>query len=123
MRFFLDTNIWSYIANEDAGNELAMRARAAGVEIVVSPAVVDEVQEMSEPVGRRRLIQLLTKKDWKRLMPEVFSECAEIKAEIMRLRPEWAIAEPKMAEFNRLRYDWVRRNGGFWDRAPGDRVR
>ncbi|AWM92341.1 hypothetical protein DJ564_16710 [Pseudomonas sp. 31-12] len=117
MRFFLDTNIWSYIANEDAGNELAMRARAAGVEIVVSPAVVDEVQEMSEPVGRRRLIQLLTKKDWKRLMPEVFSECAEIKAEIMRLRPEWAIAEPKMAEFNRLRYDWVRRNGGFWDRA------
>ncbi|MFL1526226.1 hypothetical protein [Pseudomonas sp. O230] len=90
MRFFLDTNIWSYIANEDAGDELATHARAAGVEIVVSPAVVDEVQQLPVPEARRKVIQLLTKKDWKRLMPEVFSECAELKAEIIKLRPEWS---------------------------------
>ncbi|WP_223507741.1 hypothetical protein [Pseudomonas sp. BF-B-25] len=116
-RYFLDTNIWSYIANEGAGDDLAVRARAAGVEILVAPAVVDEVKQMSEPNGRRRLVKLLTRKDWKRLMPEVFSECAEIKAEIIRLRPEWVIAKPNMTEFNRVRYDWVRRTGGFWDRA------
>lgn len=87
MRFFLDTNIWSYIANEDAGSELAMRARAAGVEIVVSSAVVDEVQQLPVPDARRKVIRLLTENDWKRLMPEVFSECAEVKAEIIRLRP------------------------------------
>ncbi|MGR6616711.1 hypothetical protein ACU6QK_10765 [Pseudomonas rhodesiae] len=117
MRFFLDTNIWSYIANEDAGDELATHARAAGVEIVVSPAVVDEVQQLPVPEARRKVIQLLTKKDWKRLMPEVFSECAELKAEIIKLRPEWVIAEPNMREFNRVRYDWIRRTGGYWDRA------
>ena len=117
MRFFLDTNIWSYIANEDAGSELAMRARAAGVEIVVSSAVVDEVQQLPVPDARRKVIRLLTENDWKRLMPEVFSECAEVKAEIIRLRPEWVIAKPNMREFNRVRYDWVRRTGGFWDRA------
>lgn len=117
MRFFLDTNIWSYIANEGAGSELAMRAREAGVEIVISPAVVDEVQRLPVPEARRKVIQLVTRKDWKRLMPEIFSECAEVKSEIIRLRPEWVIAEPKMAEFRRLRYDWARASGGFWDRA------
>ena len=117
MRFFLDTNIWSYIANEDAGSELAMRARAAGVEIVVSSAVVDEVQQLPVPDARRKVIRLLTENDWKRLMPEVFSECSEVKAELIRLRPEWVIAKPNMREFNRVRYDWVRRTGGFWDRA------
>ena len=117
MRFFLDTNIWSYIANEDAGCELAAVARAADVEIVVSPAVVDEVQQLPVPEARRKVLQLLTKKDWKRLMPEVFSECAELKSEIIKLRPEWVIAEPNLREFNRVRYDWVRRTGGYWDRA------
>ncbi|EMR47977.1 hypothetical protein PPUTLS46_009044 [Pseudomonas putida LS46] len=72
---------------------------------------------MSDAEGRRRLIHLVTEKDWKRLMPEVFSECAEVKSEIIRLRPEWRIAEPNMKEFNRLRYDWVRPKKGFWDRA------
>lgn len=117
MRFFLDTNVWSYIASEGAGSDLAKCARIAGNEIVVSPAVVDEVQQMSDVEGRRRLIQLVTEKDWKRLMPEVFSECAELKSEIFRLRPEWRIAEPNMKEFNRVRYDWVRPKKGFWDRA------
>lgn len=117
MRFFLDTNIWSYIANEGAGTELVTTARAAGVDIVVSPAVVDEVQQLPVPEARRKVLQLLTRKDWKRLMPEVFSECAEIKSQIIKLRPEWVIAEPNMKEFNRLRYDWVRRAGGYWDRA------
>ncbi|MEH6387090.1 MAG: PIN domain-containing protein [Pseudomonas profundi] len=117
MRFFLDTNIWSYIANEDAGRELAIRARKAGVQIVVSPAVVDEVQQLPVLEARRKVIRLLTEKDWKRLMPEVFNECAELKSEIRRLRPEWIIAEPNMREFNRVRYDWVRQSRGFWDRA------
>lgn len=117
MRFFLDTNIWSYIASEGAGSDLAKRARIAGNEIVVSPAVVDEVQQMSDLEGRRRLIQLLTRSDWKRLMPEIFSECAEVKSEIIRLRPEWVIPNPNKKEFNQVRYDWIRLKGGFWDRA------
>lgn len=117
MRFFLDTNIWSYIASEGAGSDLAKSARIAGNEIVISPAVVDEVQQMSDVEGRRRLIKLVTGKDWTRLMPEVFSECAEVKSEIIRLRPEWRITEPNMKEYNRLRYDWVRPKKGFWDRA------
>lgn len=117
MRFFLDTNVWSYIANEGVGSDLAKCTRIAGNEVAIAPAVVDEVQQMSDVEGRRTLIRLVTEKHWTRLMPEVFSECAEVKSEILRLRPEWRIAEPNMKEFNQLRYDWVRTKKGFWDRA------
>jgi len=80
----LDTNIWSYIASEGTGSDPDKRARIAGNEIVVSPAVVDEVQQMSDLEGRRRLIQLLTGRNWKRLIFEIFSECAEVKSELTR---------------------------------------
>ncbi|XYJ92101.1 hypothetical protein AEMCBJ_31735 (plasmid) [Cupriavidus necator] len=53
-------------------------------------------------------------------MPEAYSECMELKSEIKRLRPEWVISRPKVAEVNRLRYDWIRRSGGYWDRARLD---
>ncbi|WP_201640924.1 hypothetical protein [Paraburkholderia metrosideri] len=117
MRVFLDTNIWSYIADHQAADDLASTARASGVDVIVSPAIVDEVRQIPDAVARRRVLRVVTRSDWKRLMPEIYSECMELKAEICRLRPEWVILNPKMGEVNRLRYDWVRRLGGFWDRA------
>lgn len=53
-------------------------------------------------------------------MPEAFSEAEELKAEIRRLRPEWLLSRPRLAEFNRYRYDWLRKTGGFWSRARYD---
>ncbi|MDG9929040.1 MULTISPECIES: hypothetical protein [unclassified Pseudomonas] len=50
-------------------------------------------------------------------MPEIYSECEELKGEIKRARPEWIIPNPRMKEVHRLRYDWVRRTGGYWDRV------
>lgn len=117
MRVFLDTNIWSYFADHDAGSDLAKTARASKVQIVVSPAVVEEVQGLPVLGARSRVIKLVTDPQWKRLMPEAFSECAEVKAEIKRLRPDWVIANPDTREINRLRYDWVKRTSGYWDRA------
>jgi hypothetical protein len=120
MKFFLDTNVWSYIANQDAGTELASAARKSRVEILVSPAVIDEVQQLPVPEVRRKVLRLVTQAQWKRLMPEAYSECAELKSEIKRLRPEWLISAPDMKEVNRLRYDLVRRSGGYWGRAAQD---
>lgn len=120
MRLFLDTNVWSYCADHDAGDDLASAARRAGTQVVVSPAVVDELRSISNADIRRRALKLVTRSDWTRLMPEVYSECAELKKEIRRLRPEWLLSDPNLAEVHRLRYDWVRRQGGFWDRARDD---
>jgi hypothetical protein len=120
MRLLLDTNVWSYFADHDAGADLARVARTAGAQIVVSPAIVDELRALPSAAVRKRALRLVARKDWARLMPESYAECAEVKAEIQRLRPEWLLPNPRLAEVNRLRYDWVRRTGGFWDRAGQD---
>jgi len=117
MRVFLDTNIWSYVADWGAASELAAVIRESNVELAVSPAIVDEAMALPQEAARSRLLSVVTDPRWTRLMPEAFNECAEVKREIQRLRPEWIIAAPKLAEVNRLRYDWVRRTGGFWGRA------
>jgi hypothetical protein len=117
MRLFLDTNVWSYLADCEAGSDLARAARRSEAEIFVSPAVVDEATALPNEGARKRVLALVTDPQWKRLMPESFSECVEVKKEIFRLRPAWKVTSPKLAEVNRLRYDWVRRSGGFWHRA------
>ncbi len=117
MRLFLDTNVWSYVADCGAASDLARAARRSKAEIVVSPAVVDEATALPNECARKRVLALVTDPQWKRLMPESFSECVEVKKEILRLRPAWKVASPKLGEVNRLRYDWVRRSGGFWHRA------
>jgi hypothetical protein len=117
MRLFLDTNVWSYFADHDAGADLGKLARATGVKVVVSPAIVDELRGLPSAEVRQRVLRLIARPEWVRLLPEAYAECAEVKTEIQRLRPEWLLLNPKLAEVNRLRYDWVRRSGGFWDRA------
>jgi hypothetical protein len=117
MRLFLDTNVWSYVADCGAGSDLASAARGSKVEIVVSPAVVDEAIALPNETARKRVLALVADPRWKRLMPESYSESIEVKQEILRLRPTWKVVSPKLTEVNRLRYDWVRRSGGFWHRV------
>jgi hypothetical protein len=50
-------------------------------------------------------------------MPEAFSEAEELKTEIRRARPHWVRSQPDLAWYRRLRFDWIRREGGFWSRA------
>ena len=120
MHLLLDTNVWSYFADHEAGEDLARTARAAGVRVAVSPVTVEEVRRIGKTEVRQRLLRLVAREGWLRLMPEAYSECVEVKSEIKRLRPGWVLPSPKLAEINRLRYDWVRRVGGYWDRAARD---
>jgi hypothetical protein len=122
-RLLLDTNIWSEIAKLDAGVELGKAARSSSIEILVTPTIVEEIRAIPDASRRLKALRLVTQPSWTRLMPEPFLECAELKAEIKRLRPEWVIANPNYAEVNRLRYDWVRKSGGFWERARVDAPR
>lgn len=117
MKIFLDTNVWRYIVDQDAGLDLARISRRNRVEVLVSPAVVSETLGLLDINTRDKVLALVAKAIWSRLMPDAYSECEELKSEIRRLRPEWVLTNPNLAEVRRLRYDWVRRSGGFWDRA------
>jgi hypothetical protein len=120
MRVLLDSNVWRYIADNSAGEEIQKGAADSGVEIVVVPALVFETGELMDTPVRKDILQLLSHPAWTRLMPESFLEAEEIKACIKRFRPEWIITYPDTSEVDTLKLDWMRSEDGFWSRAGAD---
>lgn len=120
MRVLIDTNLWSEVANQRAGDELAYAARAGKKQLLVAPTVIEELRGRPLPEARKASLQVATRCEWKRLMPDAYNESQELKAEILRLRPQWVRQSPSLKEVHRLRYDWVKRKGGYWDRARQD---
>lgn len=120
MKVLLDSNVWRYVADQDAGPDLMSQSVEERIEIVVVPALVFEARELKDITSRRKLLGLLAHENWRRLMPEAYLEAEEIKAIVHRLRPEWLVKNPDLAEVNRLRLDWERAEGGFWSRARDD---
>src|SRR5947208_1853907 len=106
MRVLLDTNVWRYISDADGTASLLAQTRKSGVRILVAPSVAYESLRIPNDETRRRVMEVLTHKAWRRLMPEAYSECQELLQEIRRRRPEWLRNEPRMTDLRRLRYDW-----------------
>lgn len=57
-RILLDTNVWSYIADQEAVSAVAQAARARSVEIVVTPSLVDELRRISDTTLRRKALHV-----------------------------------------------------------------
>ncbi|AEG91359.1 hypothetical protein [Ramlibacter tataouinensis] len=117
MRVLLDSNVWRYIVDEDAVFKIRRAVRAGPHQILVAPAVVYEAFRASDEDLRMRLLDALTDPNWKRMMPEAYSEAEELLSEVRRLRPAWLREDPDLTLHRRLRFDWKRSRGGFWDRA------
>lgn len=122
MRVLIDTNLWSEVANQRAGDELAYAARKGKKQLLVTPTVIEELRARSRHDTRRASLQVATRSEWKRLMPDAYNECQELKSEIRRLRPQWMFPTPSFKEVHRLRHDWIKRKGSYWDRAREDSI-
>lgn len=121
MRLLLDTNIWSYVADNNRVPDLLNAARKTRAKFLVAPGSVDEARLMPIPALRIRLLETMTNKAWKRLMPEVFFECAEIKEALLAARPQWENKKPPIDNaYLRFRFEFLRSKGGFWDLARID---
>lgn len=117
----LDTNVWAYVADQDSGDALARLARLHGVDIAVAPGVAYEVLRVTDPDVMRKQTRLLVRPEWRRLMPEAYSESRDVLAEIRRLRPDWAADVPDNAFLTKLKRDWVSRSSdAFWGRLRDD---
>lgn len=116
----LDSNVWRYIVDADAVVEVKRAARKSKNRLCVPPSVLYEALVTGDVDLRQRLVCSMTEPEWLRLMPEAFEEAAEIRIEIERLRPQWIRTTADLNLFRRVRYDWKRRNGGFWDRVRND---
>jgi hypothetical protein len=119
-KVLLDANVWRYLADAGAGNDLHHASLRCGAKILIAPSVVYEALRTEDVALRQKLIELMTRKRWVRLLPEAYCECAEVLSEIRRLRPQWLHANPDIQPLTRLKRDWTRAHGGFWDRARFD---
>lgn len=133
-RFLLDTNIWRALVDADAGQQLASHAKRVGVTIVMAPAVVYETLALEDVPLRNRILHLQASRGWQRLMPEAFSECEEILAELRRQHPDWLSRDPDLSLYRQHLRDWTRSMPGgsrwavlgFWNRVrlcPDDMAR
>ena len=94
--------------------------KSGRIAFMVVPASVSEVRELDNECIRKRILEVMTHDRWTRLMPEAFLEAQEIKLILLKLRPQWATQVKNFSDFNKCRYDWLRRTGGFWERARND---
>ena len=120
MLILLDTNVWRYISDEDAAGALQSAVSKTRHRIAIAPAVLYEALRVTDVVLRRRLVEVMTRPAWYRLMPDAYSESEELRAEIQRLRPEWLRDRPDLEHFKRVRSDWKKLKGGFWERARNE---
>lgn len=117
LRVLLDTNIWAYVADDDAAAVLRQLARDHDLEVLISPAVVFEQLRMRDEERRKQHLDITTRRWWTRLMPEAFVECEELVAALGKHRPGWILNPPPPAAtkwFHQNRADWLH---GFWTRA------
>lgn len=120
MRILLDTNIWRYLVDAELGDKLFQVSRKSNCKIVIAPAIVIETLRMSDTSTRNKIIELQTRGCWLRLMPDAFLECEDVKREMLRVHPEWELKSKNVNLFRKLRYDWIREKGGFWEKVRKD---
>jgi hypothetical protein len=117
----LDGNVWRYLADGDAGEQLARVASLHETRIKIAPSVLYEAMRTKDQKLRKRLVELMTRRCWTRAMPEAYCESMEFVSEVRRLRPEWLLTRTRRIQVrNVFLDDWKRVSGGFWDRARND---
>lgn len=117
MKFLLDTNIWSYVADFDSQSELLRLTRKGRTEFLIAPGSVTEARSLREPSVRKKLLSVMTNRSWKRLMPDTFLEAEELKVALLSTRPQWKNTKATDNAYVRARFYFRRSRGGFWDIA------
>lgn len=117
MDILLDSNIWRYVADASAAGSLQAMAARGGNRVVIAPAVLYEALRLKDPALRKILAEVMTRKAWRRLMPDAYEDAVDVIAEVTRLRTHWLRERPDTTLFRRLRSDWRKIDGGFWSRA------
>jgi hypothetical protein len=113
----LDTNVWNYVVDAEGVEPLRKTAKAHDVSILACPAVAYECLRVPDPEKRKRRAKALAREDWRRMMPEAFSEAEDFRREVRRLRPRWLVESPDLRWWSRNRADW---KSGFWRRVRQD---
>lgn len=94
-RVLLDTNVWGYVADAGAVDDMRKAARSSSTDILACPAVAIELLATRAPSARKARLDAITRSCWTRLMPEAFTSAEEFLGEVRRLRPQWRWTRPE----------------------------
>ena len=106
MNLLLDTNAWSYVAQEEALPELLRVSVKRKIRLLIAPASVTEARAVKDPSRRKAVLAVMTDPRLTRLMPETFLESQDIKETLLAARPAWANPKPDASDFLRNRHYW-----------------
>ena len=122
-RILIDTNIWRYLLDFDLTSEFINIANNDSYEIQIAPAVLYETLRLKDNKIMRRLIKLITNKNFTRLMPEAYSESMDLLAEVGRIRPQWLKTNPDIESFNKVYRFWTKKYSGKWHKITNNPVK
>ncbi|RYE41364.1 MAG: hypothetical protein EOP24_37260 [Hyphomicrobiales bacterium] len=117
-RILLDTNLWSYLGDEDGGPGLTTALRDRGCEIVLAPSVLLEVLRSPHAESRRRIVETMIASKGKRLASEAELCAAQFVAVVKKLRPEWIRAMADTAKVDTYHKYWTKRVWRVASRDP-----
>jgi hypothetical protein len=106
----MDTNVWSFVAEQGREHELRALAAESGWILTVAPITIIEAAKTADPGLRRAILSALTTRGTVHLRTEAQMEGAEFVAEANRVRPEWVRKRPRnLLEVARLEKFWTHR--------------
>lgn len=109
MRLALDTNVWTYLAEQGAGDDFASFAERIGARVVVPPATILEAARTPLEDIRFPLLKLLGSVRFEHSRTEAAEETEEWIQAARRLRPAWIRRFPLLDLVARLDSFWTRR--------------
>jgi hypothetical protein len=116
MRILLDTNVWRYLIDSGRYDQLYRLANQTRIEISVAPGVIIETLRIQNDTNlRNNLIEAQTRPCWHRLMPDAYLECEQFKEQLLLHLPRYFKAKKDLDRLRQLRFNWLRKKGGWWD--------
>lgn len=120
-----DTNVWRYLSDsKEVGRFLDIQKKFKGdKKVAVAPTTIYEIANLKDKILKKRLLRVACNPAWHRFLTDSFIQSEQLFVEIKELCPHWLRDSDQTPLYDRLKYDYERRKGGWWDqmcRADGD---
>ncbi|MGY1844435.1 hypothetical protein [Modestobacter sp. SYSU DS0875] len=102
----IDTNVWSYLAEETDPETVAALFKRTGHKAVLSAMMLTEALRTGDVGKRTAIVNMMASRHWRKLPAD--AEAMELVEEVRRLRPEWLRSIPKTDRLFSFRDYWTK---------------
>lgn len=102
----IDTNVWSYLAEDTDPDTVAALLKRTGHEAVLTSMMLTEALRTGDVGKRTAIVNMMASRHWRKLPAD--AEAMELVEEVRRLRPEWLRSMPKTDRLFSFRDYWTK---------------